>query len=145
MSNESTNEKVLSLSSGTINFIFRDEDDGKEFASFRLNPADVRLADRLNSAANYFAEISNKGASYTSLDSLAALDSEIADKMCDVLGYDVHESLFGQLSPMTMLPTGELFITYVLNAITDVVKPAISARRKKAEKLASKYSGKYNA
>ena len=142
MSNSKTNEITIKADSGAIPFRFEDKD-GTVYASCRVNPADPRLLERFEEATSYFEGLSERQPEISTAKDIAELDKQLADKMCELLGYDVRDELFGRVSPLTMLPDGNVFISLVLDSIADNIKPAIEARRENAKKLAKKYTARF--
>lgn len=142
MSNNKTNEIIIKADSGAIPFRFEDKD-GTVYASCRVNPTDPRLLERFEKVASYFEELSEHQPEISTAEDIATLDKQIADKMCEFLGYDVREELFGHVTPLTMLPDGDVFISLVLDSIAENINPVIEARRDNAQKLAKKYTARY--
>ena len=98
-----------------MKFKFTD-DDGECLASFRINPLDVKLANRLQEAQPYFAEFANNTDEATSLEDVIVKNNELEEKICYILGYDARESLFGQISATSVMADGALFITVLLDS-----------------------------
>ncbi len=125
---------------GTMKFTFTDEN-GVEFASFRMNPADPSVAKRCQEVAQHFSQ--RKDERLSDVDAILAYDQELTEKISYLLGYDVKQDLFREASATTVLPSGELFAVAVLDRIADEVKPEIEKRKRNMETASAKYLEKY--
>ncbi|MGM9628353.1 MAG: hypothetical protein ACI3V4_09740 [Faecousia sp.] len=128
------------IDTGKMTFTFTDED-GSVFASFRLNPADVGVANRWAEVADFFGKRQDNEIS--SIADVARLNDELEEKICYVLGYDARESIFWEVSATTVLPSGEMFAMVILEAVANAVKPELEKRNKKSEAAIAKYTAKY--
>lgn len=126
---------------GKLNFTFTDED-GDIFASFRLNPADVNVASRCMEVSDYFHKRQEEAPA--SVEDVLRLNTELEEKICYILGYDAREDIFGSVPATTVLPSGELFVMVVLEAIANAVKPEMEKRNRKSAEAAAKYTAKYD-
>lgn len=125
---------------GRMNFTFTDED-GEVFSSFRLNPADINVANRCMEVSEQFRQREDR--KITTVAEAAAYNSELEEKISYILGYDAKDSVFGEVSATTVLPSGELFAMVVLEAIAKAVEPEIQKRKQKMSEAVSKYTKKY--
>ena len=132
------------ISSGLLKFTFTDAD-GDVFAYFKMNPADINLAARCSEVAEYFEKRSNEVSNNTTVQEMAQYSEELKEKLDYLLGYKASETLFdGLMSPVTLLPNGELFAFVVLDKIASAVEPEIKKRKQKMQKAMSKYTDKYS-
>ena len=115
---------------------------GEVIASFRMNPADVRVAERANEVSRHFRENKDHYAEMSGSEFLTKYDKELTDKINYLLGYDASETLFGLLSATTILPDGRMFATVVLETVSQNVAEAMKKRFDKF-KAVSKYTAKY--
>ena len=122
-------------------FTFSDSD-GNVVAYFRMNPADVNVADRAGKVAAYFRDNAEKFSGNQGADVLSQYDKELSEKMNYLLGYDASVTLFGFMSPTSVLEDGKMFITVVMETISANIGDEI---RKRYEKFAAvrKYTAKY--
>lgn len=125
---------------GKLNFTFTDED-GDVFASFRLNPADVNVAKRCEEVGTYFA--GRKDLDFSSIDDVLRCNQEMEDKISYILGYDAHESLFGNIPATTVMESGEMFVMVVVKTIADAVKSEAKKRASRMKEAVEKYTSKY--
>lgn len=131
------------LDSGIQKYTFTDSD-GDVIASFRMNPADVRLAKKCEEVAQYFEELSKTAPDVSTADEMVKYNDQLEGKMCYLLGYDVKPDLFGVMSATTILPDGTLFVGKVIDTIAETVKPELEKRAKKMQASVTKYTAKYN-
>lgn len=131
-----------SINSGILKFTFTDSD-GDVFASFKMNPTDVRLLDRCKEISQWFSDVKESMANCSTAEELAKLNSDLEDKICDLLGYDARQSLFGFMSATTILPDGDIFAVKVMDKIVATVEPEIEKRKQAMQKAAAKYTAKY--
>lgn len=133
-------EKNVNIGS-VAKFTFSDSD-GNVVAYFRMNPADVNVADRAGEIAAYFRENAEKFMGKPGANVLSQYDKELSEKMNYLLGYDASKTLFGFMSPTSVLEDGKLFITLVMETISANIGEEI---RKRYEKFAAvrKYTAKY--
>ena len=128
---------------GVMRKILYRDGDGEIIASVKINPADNRLPSRLRDFA-VKAKQKAKTAGSESIDALGQCDDAIADLFCELLGYDCRKTLFGIVSPTTVLDDGRLFAACVLEDIKSVARPELEktarARRAAIEKHLQKYS-----
>ena len=130
------------LGSSILKFTFTDED-GDVVASFRLNPADIRLASRIQEAAAFFTQAAKEAPAAATVADVLKYNNAVEDKICYVLGYDAKSSLFGFMSATTILEDGEMFAKKILDKIEAAVLPEI--RKRKAALMAGvkKHTAKY--
>ena len=122
---------------GVMRKILYRDGDGEIIAFVKINPADNRLPSRLRDFA-VKAKQKAKTVGGESVDALGQCDDAISDLFCELLGYDCRKTLFGIVSPTTVLDDGRLFAACVLEDIKSVAKPelekAARARRAAIEK-----------
>lgn len=128
------------VSLGRMNFTFTDEND-EVFSSFRMNPADVNLAERCEEVVAKYSGRDEKN--LTTVSEVAAYGAELEKQICYILGYDCRESAFGEISALTVLPDGKLFGLLLLETIAEKVKPVIAERAQKMEAAVRKYTAEY--
>ena len=130
------------IGSSLLKFTFSD-DEGDILASFRVNPLDMKLAQRLEDSTAFFDNITQKNAEATTLSEIVALNNEIEDKVCYILGYNAKESLFGQFSATSVMEDGSLFVSVVMDKLFESIGPEIDRRQQAAFKAVSKHTDKY--
>lgn len=131
-----------SFSSGLMKFTFTDTD-GDVFASFKLNPADIRLAARCEEISKYFEELGKGLPQNAAVSDIVKLDDELEEKVCYLLGYDARSTLFSMMSATTVLPDGELFVAKVMQRIQEAIGPELRKRQQSMQKAVNKHTAKY--
>ena len=130
------------LGSSVLKFTFTDSD-GDVVASFRLNPADVRLVGRIQEAAKFFAQAAKEAPEKATAEDILKFNNAVEDKICDVLGYDARQSLFGFMSATTVLEDGEIFAKKILDKIEKAVVQEIQKRKETLMAAVRKHTAKY--
>lgn len=130
------------LGSSILKFTFTD-DDGEVVASFRLNPADVRLAGRVQEAANFFRKAAQSAPEQATAADILKYNNDVEEEICRVLGYDARESLFGFMSATTILADGEMFAQKILKKIEEAVLPELQKRKAALAAAVKKHTAKY--
>lgn len=118
-------------------------DDGYEYASFRVNPTDVKLAKRFQEVGEYFKNIGDRLPENASLDDVFQFNEELEEKVCQLLGYDAKQSLFGQVSATSIMEDGNLFVLHVFNVIAEKVAPELQKRKQSMANAVAKHTAKY--
>lgn len=130
------------IESSLLKFTFSD-DEGEVIASFRMNPADVKLAQRCQEVSSFFEELKEKTPENSTLEDAVKLNNEVEDKICYLLGYDAKQSLFGQISATSVLGDGNMFVVLVMEKIVEAVAPEINRRKQAMSAAVEKYTAKY--
>lgn len=131
-----------SIGSSLVKFTFTDAD-GEVVASFRMNPADVKLAQRCQEISSYFEDLEKNTPEAATLEDAVKMNEELEDKICYLLGYDAKQSLFGIISATSILKNGELFVTTVVQKIIEHVGPEIKKRKQSFNNAVSRHTAKY--
>lgn len=131
-----------SVSSSLMKFTFSDED-GEVVASFRMNPADIKLAQRCQEVSAFFEDMRDKTPDNATLEDIVKFNDELEDKICYLLGYDAKRSLFGLLSATSVMGDGNMFAVHVMDQIIKSVGPEIKKRQQAMAKAISKHTAKY--
>lgn len=131
------------IGSAFLKFQFSD-DDGEVVSSFRINPADIKVAMRCEEVSEYLNKKKTALSGNLSVQDMAEFNDELESKICYVLGYDARAELFkAPLTATTILPSGDLFAVAIIDQIVEAVKPEIEKRRVNMEKAAAKYTDRY--
>ena len=127
-----------SIGASLMKFTFSDSD-GDVIASFRMNPADIKLAQRCQEVSAYFETLQDSVPDTATLEDAIRFNQEMEEKVCYLLGYDAKDSLFGQVSATSIMADGNLFVTHVVNKIADAIGPEINKRKQNMAKHIAKY------
>lgn len=131
--------KNTKIVTGIQTYTFTDEND-EVFASFRINPMDVKLAARALEIGDYFQSLKEKPVE--SVQELEKLNNEMEEKISYVLGYDAAE-IFGNVTATTVFPDGQVFAIIVVEKIIEAVQPALQERKVKLAETTEKYLKQY--
>ena len=130
---------ALNVGNALTRIEFKDED-GIVLGFLKINLTDIRLVNKLNECAEFFKNYNFEG---TDVEKLISLDRDLMDKFCYVLGYDCRETLFGVLTPTTIMEDGTMFAVSVLNRISEVFSSEIKQRAEARANYIQKYTQKY--
>ena len=130
------------ISTSLLKFTFSDEE-GEVIDSFRMNPADVKLAQRCNEISTFFEDLRDNTPENATLEDAVHLNDELEDKICYLLGYDAKQSLFGLISATSIMGDGNMFVVHVMDQIIKAVGPEIKKRQQAMAKAVSKHTAKY--
>lgn len=130
-----------SLSSSFQKYQFTD--DGEVIASFRMNPADIKLAKRLQDVGAYFEDLGDKFPVNATLEDAVKFNDSIEEKICEILGYDARASLFGLISATSIMADGNMFVLHVLDVIKEHAFPEIKKRNQAMAAAVAKHTAKY--
>ena len=123
-------------------YTFSDES-GEVLASFRLNPADIRIPGRVFEAAEHFRKMAQEIPERVTDQDFLQLNNEWEERICYVLGYDARQSLFGFLSATTKLSSGESFGSVVMKRIAEAVAEEYRKRLESLKAAVHKHTAKY--
>lgn len=129
------------IGSSLLKFTFTDQD-GDIVASFKLNPADIKLAQRCQELSDYYQTLKENAPETATIEEAAKFNDELEAKICYLLGYDARSTLFGLLSATSVMADGNMFAVHVMNKITEVAGPEIKKRKESMEK-AAQHTAKY--
>lgn len=130
------------IASSLVKFTFSDED-GDVVAAFRINPTDIKLAQRFQELSDYFGKLENAAGENITIDSVVKKNDEIEENMCKLLGYDAREQLFGFLPATTIMADGRMFVVHVIEKMREAVEPIIAERKAAMTKAVEKYTANY--
>ena len=136
------NNHDVNIGSALLKFKFRDED-GEIISSFRINPADVKLAKRCTEVSGYFEDLHKRIPENATIDDVIKFNDELEEKICYLLGYDAKQSLFGQMSATTIMPDSNLFAVYIVDNIVQAVGPEVKKRQENMAQAVAKHTAKY--
>lgn len=133
---------VTNVGSSFLVFRFEDEN-GDVIASFRMNPGDVKLAQRFQEVSAFFREQSKIASEIATMEELVKYNDAVEEKMCFLLGYNARESLFGVVSATTILEDGNMFVVRIMEVIAENIKPELEKRKQAMAAAVSKHTAKY--
>lgn len=119
-----------------------EDDDGEAVASFRLNPADVRMLKGLEASCAEAQKMAENAPAVATTAEAEAYNDKLEDLICGGLGIK-RDSVFDVIPATTILPGGDLFAINVLATVTDTMAPEIAKRKANMQSAAAKYTAKY--
>ena len=131
----------VNIGSSLTKYTFTDAD-GEVVAYFRMNPTDIRIAERANETVQYFREKQEEAKNAPDINDMIRYDKELAEKVNYILGYDASATLFGFMSATSVLDDGRIFAALVLETIANNLESDIKKRFEKL-KAVEKYTAKY--
>lgn len=126
---------AVRIETGVKNIRFEDEN-GEEFAHFKLNPTDIALAGRAQEVSQFLEEIGDKNPE--DIQGIIDMNNTLEEKISYVIGCD-RKDIFGVFPAITIFPSGQMYAMIVMETVTDTMKPALEERRKKMDEVAEKY------
>lgn len=133
--------KPMIIDSGLLPFEFHDRS-GRLLAKFEMNPADINVAARCEEVMQFFSERAHTVKNTVS--DIQQYDRELTEKLNYVLGYQPDHLIFlPPMSATTILPSGDIFATVVLERIVEAVEPEVTKRAAKMKAAAEKHTAKY--
>ncbi len=126
---------------GLLTFTFTGSD-GEVFSSFRMNPADIKLAHRCEEVVKFFDERRNHVEGEVTVADAAKYNDELEEQLNYLLGYNASATLFkAPITATTIFPSGDIFALVVLDTIVKHVRPELAKRKKKLIAGIEKYAG----
>ena len=135
------NAKTDSIT-GIIKFSLTD-DDGDTIASFKINPTDIHLADRLEKAGAAFGALAKDAPDRADLAKVREYNDQLEDILATALGCICRADLFGVMPAITIMPSGKLYALELFEQITATVGPEITKRHQKMQAAVGKHTAKY--
>lgn len=133
--------KNVNIESGLTKYTFSDAS-GEVVAYFRMNPTDIRLAQRADKAVEFLQHMAQTVKEHPTTEDLLEYDKQLTDQINFILGYDAAATLFGFMSATTVMGDGKIFAALVLETIAENLKADLESRFEKFKAL-SKYTAKY--
>lgn len=133
--------KNVNIESGLTKYTFSDAS-GEVVAYFRMNPTDIRLAQRADKAVEFLQNMAQTVKEQPTTEDLLEYDKQLTDQINFILGYDAAATLFGFMSATTVMGDGKIFAALVLETIAENLKADLESRFEKFKAL-SKYTAKY--
>lgn len=129
--------ETVKINVGYSTFVFKDED-GDEFAKFKINPTDPRLMDRCKNISKFFSDcVSGR---IENVNDSSTFEKMVEDKFCEFLGYNCRFELFGRVAATDVMADGRTFANHVLETMIAKIGPEIAKRRRAN---IERYTGKY--
>ena len=119
------------------------EDEGETVTKFHINPGDVRLVARCQSISEYLGDIHNRIPDNAAHADVLQFNDNLEIKFSELLGYDVKETLFGNIPATAIMPDGSMFALKIMDAVIEHVLPELQKRRAAQCSAVKKYTDRY--
>ena len=119
---------------------------GDEKRVIRFNPKDFGILTRMEDTLSDFGEIEKK-LKESNDDNLTAVlkeaEKSVHEKIDEIFNADVHDIIFNNQSPISLVG-GEFLFMRVIKAIIPIVEKEVKKEMQASEKRMSKYTEKYH-
>lgn len=127
---------------------------GKILSEFSFNPSDTGLVERYNEFSDGFEELrksineyetnSNGKSDFEKTnEQLKKINTVIYEKMDKFLNANAAEDIFKVMGPLSPLPSGDYYFTFILEQILKKIENATGARMQKIDMKIRKHTEKY--
>ena len=131
-------QKVV-LNTGGEEYSFYDEFDRHMF-DIIIIPSDLGMAKRCDEVIDFF----NKMPEPKGQEDIEPIEEELKKKLDYLLGAEMSEGIFRNITPLSPIKSGVLFFEEVIEKICGLIEKEIGVRTKKLEKRKLKYTAKYH-
>ncbi len=133
---------ILKVNTGAINISLQDKD-GEELGTFKFNPSDTAILDRMDNVVDFFNNITF-GEETETVEQIKELNAKIAEQFDYLLGYTVADGIFGRCGACTPTENGDFYFEVVLEQIGNLIEQTMQKRIEKKVKRIKKYTEKYH-
>lgn len=124
---------------------------GKVLSEFSFNPSDANIVGRYEEFINGLESLKNEIQQYEesesyekNSDKLQIVNQKIYEKVNHLLNADVAKSIFSVMGPLSPLPSGDYYFTFILEQIGKKITDATGARIQKINMKIQKHTVKYH-
>lgn len=127
---------------------------GKVLSEFAFNPSDANIVERYNNFINGFDDLKSKIEEYEksnseagfeqNVDKLQIVNKSIYEKVDYLLNADASKSIFSVMGPLSPLPSGDYYFTFIIEQIGKKITNATGARIQKINMKIQKHTAKYH-
>ena len=126
---------------------------GKVLSQFSFNPSDANIIERYDRFVEGFDELSKEIMEYERKDNKDAEDSKkmlhsinenINSSVDYLLNAEVSENIFSVMGALSPLPSGDYYLTFIIDQIGKKIENATGARMKQIDMKVKKYTSKYH-
>lgn len=129
---------------------------GKVLSEFSFNPSDANIVERYDSFVNQFEDLEKEILEYEKLNAkdktyeaskekLRLVNKKIHDGFNYLLNTEAADSIFSVMGALSPLPSGDYYMTFILEQIGKKIQNATGARISVVNSKIKKYTGKYHA
>lgn len=126
---------------------------GKVLSEFSFNPSDVNIVDRYDDFVSGFDELEKKIIAYESdkevdyeknKKKLQMINEEIHKRINHLLNTDAADSIFSVMGALSPLPSGDYYLTFIVEQIAKKIQNATGERMKRIDMKIKKHTEKYH-
>lgn len=127
---------------------------GKVLSEFSFNPSDANIVGRyeeflkgledLRSQIHVYEKSENDGTYDKNAGMLDAINKGIYERIDCLLNADAAESIFSVMGPLSPLPSGDYYFSFILDQIGKKITNATGVRMRKIEMKVKKHTAKYH-
>lgn len=127
---------------------------GKVLSEFSFNPSDANIVGRYEEFVKELEELRNKIQAYEDAEKSGAYDKNagmldvinknIYERVDCLLNADAAESIFAVMGPLSPLPSGDYYFTFIIEQIGKKIQDATGARIQKINMKIQKHTAKYH-
>lgn len=120
---------------------------GEKIGEFKFNPADVGILDRYEKVVEFFnsIHIPSDISESQKADEARKLNSDIADQMSYLLGYDASSKMFSRCGALALTDAGTFFFENILDSIGGLIEKTTKKRVEKKLAKIRKATAKYTS
>lgn len=123
---------------------------GKVYGRFSFNPSDMGILRRYQDVVKSLEEmdfnsfLSKDKDGELNIEAFVELEDIVCEKFNYLFGEDVSKEFFAVMSPLSPLPSGQLYLASALNAVGQAIEKETGARVKKMNTIINKHTSKYH-
>lgn len=124
---------------------------GKVLSEFAFNPSDANIVGRyeefvkgIEDLRSDIQQFENTNSYETNSDKLLVVNQRIYEKVNYLLNANVAESIFSVMGPLSPLPSGDYYFTFIIEQIGKKITDATGARIQKINMKIQKHTAKYH-
>lgn len=127
---------------------------GKVLSEFSFNPSDANIVGRyeefvkgleeLRSKIQAYEDAEKSGAYDKNAEKLDVINKNIYERVDCLLNADAAESIFSVMGPLSPLPSGDYYFTFIIEQIGKKIQDATGARIQKINMKIQKHTAKYH-
>ena len=127
---------------------------GKVLSAFSFNPSDADLVERYNEFSVEFEKLAKEIVEYETKNTgkkdiektneqLKKINAVICKEMDKFLNADAAQNIFSVMGPLSPLPSGDYYFTFILEQILKKIENATGARMQIIDMKIKKHTEKY--
>lgn len=138
--------KDLIMDDSLITYNIKDRS-GREFGQFSFDPSDMGILKRYNEVVKTFESMDFSFSDddiAQNIEKYVEIENIVNEKFDYLFNTNISKSIFSITSPLTITPSGKLFLESALEAIGQAIENETGERVKKMNNRINKYTAKYH-